>query len=325
MSKVALITGITGQDGSYLAELLLEKGYTVHGLVRRSSSINTDRIDHLHNNQDFLNKRFFLHFSDLSDSSSLTHIIDTAQPDEIYNLAAQSHVRVSFDMPYYTGEITGLGATRILEVIRAITPDTKFYQASSSEMYGQAPAPQNEETPFVPRSPYGAAKLYAHSMTRNYREAYGLFAINGILFNHESPRRGETFVTRKIARGLARISQGLDSTIKLGNLDAQRDWGYAPEYVEGMWRMMQYSEPTDFVLATNTAYSVRDFLDFCAKKLNLDWQQYVEIDDRYFRPSEIDVLVGDYSKAEKLLGWKPQVLTPQLAEIMVDAELKAIS
>jgi GDPmannose 4,6-dehydratase len=325
MSKVALITGITGQDGSYLAELLLEKGYTVHGLVRRSSSINTDRIDHLHNNQDFLNKRFFLHFSDLSDSSSLTHIIDTAQPDEIYNLAAQSHVRVSFDMPYYTGEITGLGATRILEVIRAITPDTKFYQASSSEMYGQAPAPQNEETPFVPRSPYGAAKLYAHSMTRNYREAYGLFAINGILFNHESPRRGETFVTRKIARGLARVSRGLDSTIKLGNLDAQRDWGYAPEYVEGMWRMMQYSEPTDFVLATNTAYSVRDFLDFCGKKLNLDWQQYVEIDDRYFRPSEIDVLVGDYSKAEKLLGWKPQVLTPQLAEIMVDAELKAIS
>jgi GDPmannose 4,6-dehydratase len=325
MSKVALITGITGQDGSYLAELLLEKGYTVHGLVRRSSSINTDRIDHLHNNQDFLNKRFFLHFSDLSDSSSLTHIIDTAQPDEIYNLAAQSHVRVSFDMPYYTGEITGLGATRILEVIRAITPDTKFYQASSSEMYGQAPAPQNEETPFVPRSPYGAAKLYAHSMTRNYREAYGLFAINGILFNHESPRRGETFVTRKIARGLARVSRGLDSTIKLGNLDAQRDWGYAPEYVEGMWRMMQYSEPTDFVLATNTAYSVRDFLDFCGKKLNLDWQQYVEIDDRYFRPSEIDVLVGDYSKAEKLLEWKPQVLTPQLADIMVDAELKAIS
>lgn len=325
MSKVALITGITGQDGSYLAELLLEKGYTVHGLVRRSSSINTDRIDHLHNNQDFLNKRFFLHFSDLSDSSSLTHIIDTAQPDEIYNLAAQSHVRVSFDMPYYTGEITGLGATRILEVIRAITPDSKFYQASSSEMYGQAPAPQNEETPFVPRSPYGAAKLYAHSMTRNYREAYGLFAINGILFNHESPRRGETFVTRKIARGLARVSRGLDSTIKLGNLDAQRDWGYAPEYVEGMWRMMQYSEPTDFVLATNTAYSVRDFLDFCGKKLNLDWQQYVEIDDRYFRPSEIDVLVGDYSKAEKLLEWKPQVLTPQLAEIMVDAELKAIS
>ena len=325
MSKVALITGITGQDGSYLAELLLEKGYTVHGLVRRSSSINTDRIDHLHNNQDFLNKRFFLHFSDLSDSSSLTNIIDAAQPDEIYNLAAQSHVRVSFDMPYYTGEITGLGATRILEVIRAITPDTKFYQASSSEMYGQAPAPQNEETPFVPRSPYGAAKLYAHSMTRNYREAYGLFAINGILFNHESPRRGETFVTRKIARGLARIIRGLDSTIKLGNLDAQRDWGYAPEYVEGMWRMMQYSEPTDFVLATNTAYSVRDFLDFCAKKLDLDWQQYVEIDDRYFRPSEIDVLVGDYSKAEKLLGWKPQVLTPQLADIMVDAELKAIS
>ncbi|MGA0857254.1 MAG: GDP-mannose 4,6-dehydratase [Candidatus Nanopelagicales bacterium] len=325
MSKVALITGITGQDGSYLAELLLEKGYTVHGLVRRSSSINTDRIDHLHNNQDFLNKRFFLHFSDLSDSSSLTNIIDAAQPDEIYNLAAQSHVRVSFDMPYYTGEITGLGATRILEVIRAITPDTKFYQASSSEMYGQAPAPQNEETPFVPRSPYGAAKLYAHSMTRNYREAYGLFAVNGILFNHESPRRGETFVTRKIARGLARIIRGLDSTIKLGNLDAQRDWGYAPEYVEGMWRMMQYSEPTDFVLATNTAYSVRDFLDFCAKKLNLDWQQYVEIDDRYFRPSEIDVLVGDYSKAEKLLGWKPQVLTPQLADIMVDAELKAIS
>ena len=321
MSKVALITGITGQDGSYLAELLLEKGYTVHGLVRRSSSINTDRIDHLHNNQDFLNKRFFLHFSDLSDSSSLTNIIDAAQPDEIYNLAAQSHVRVSFDMPYYTGEITGLGATRILEVIRAITPDTKFYQASSSEMYGQAPAPQNEETPFVPRSPYGAAKLYAHSMTRNYREAYGLFAINGILFNHESPRRGETFVTRKIARGLARVSQGLDSTIKLGNLDAQRDWGYAPEYVEGMWRMMQYSEPTDFVLATNTAYSVRDFLDFCGKKLNLDWKQYVEIDDRYFRPSEIDVLVGDYSKAEKLLGWKPQVLTPQLADIMVDAEL----
>ena len=325
MSKVALITGITGQDGSYLAELLLEKGYSVHGLVRRSSSINTDRIDHLHNNQDILNKRFFLHFSDLADSSSLTNIIDSAQPDEIYNLAAQSHVRVSFDTPYYTGEITGLGATRILEVIRVITPDTKFYQASSSEMYGQAPAPQNEETPFVPRSPYGAAKLYAHSMTRNYREAYGLFAINGILFNHESPRRGETFVTRKIARGLTRISQGIESTIKLGNLDAKRDWGYAPEYVEGMWRMMQYSEPTDFVLATNTAYSVRDFLDFCGNKLNLDWQKYVEIDDRYFRPSEIDVLVGDYSKAEKLLGWKPQVLTPQLADIMIDAEIRAIS
>ena len=325
MSKVALITGITGQDGSYLAELLLDKGYIVHGLVRRSSSINTDRIDHLHNNQDLLNKRFFLHFSDLSDSSSLTNIIDASQPDEIYNLAAQSHVRVSFDMPYYTGEITGLGATRILEVIRAITPDTKFYQASSSEMYGQAPAPQSEETPFVPRSPYGAAKLYAHSMTRNYREAYGLFAFNGILFNHESPRRGETFVTRKIARGLARVSQGLEPSIKLGNLDAKRDWGYAPEYVEGMWRMMQHTEPTDFVLATNTAHSVRDFLDYCGTKLDLEWQKYVEIDDKYFRPSEIDVLVGDYSKAEKLLGWRPQVLTPQLAEIMVNAELNAIS
>ncbi|MEN9922614.1 MAG: GDP-mannose 4,6-dehydratase [Actinomycetota bacterium] len=325
MSKVALITGITGQDGSYLAELLLDKGYTVHGLVRRSSSINTDRIDHLHDNQDLLNKRFFLHFSDLSDSASLTNIVEHSQPDEIYNLAAQSHVRVSFDMPYYTGEITGLGATRILEVIRAITPDTKFYQASSSEMYGQAPSPQNEETPFVPRSPYGAAKLYAHSMTRNYREAYGLFAVNGILFNHESPRRGETFVTKKIARGLARISKGIDTTIKLGNLDAKRDWGYAPEYVEGMWRMMQHSEPLDFVLATNTSYSVRDFLDLCGKKLNLDWQRYVEIDERYFRPSEIDVLVGDYSKAEKFLGWKPQVLTPQLAAIMVEAELNAIS
>lgn len=325
MSKVALITGITGQDGSYLAELLLEKGYEVHGLVRRSSSINTDRIDHLHDNQDLLNKRFFLHFSDLSDSASLTNIVEQSQPDEIYNLAAQSHVRVSFDMPYYTGEITGLGATRILEVIRAITPDTKFYQASSSEMYGQAPSPQNEDTPFIPRSPYGAAKLYAHSMTRNYREAYGLFAVNGILFNHESPRRGETFVTKKIARGLARISKGIDTKIKLGNLDAKRDWGYAPEYVEGMWRMMQHSEPMDFVLATNTAYSVRDFLDLCGKKLNLDWQKHVEIDERYFRPSEIDVLVGDYTKAEKLLGWKPQVLTPQLADIMVDAELAVIS
>ncbi|SIN70397.1 GDP-mannose 4,6-dehydratase [Agromyces cerinus] len=322
--KRALITGITGQDGSYLAELLLSKGYEVHGLIRRSSSFNTARIDHIYQPAQADDHRLFLHFADLSDGSRLVTLLNEIQPHEVYNLAAQSHVRVSFDEPEYTGDVTGLGTIRLLEAIRAAHIDCRFYQASSSEMFGATPPPQNEETPFYPRSPYGVAKVYSYWITRNYREAYGLFAVNGILFNHESPRRGGTFVTRKITRAVARIKAGLQSELYLGNLDAVRDWGYAPEYVEGMWRMLQHDEPTDYVLATNTAYTVRDFLQFSFEHAGLDWEKYVRFDDRYLRPTEVDALVGDFGRAQSLLGWEPKVLTPRLAQIMVDADVAAL-
>ena len=325
MAKTALVTGITGQDGSYLAELLLEKGYEVHGLVRRSSSFNTGRIDHLYQDPHDAGARLFLHFADLTDGSRLATLLDKVQPDEVYNLAAQSHVRVSFDEPEFTGQTTGMGATRLLEAIRAVELPTRYYQASSSEMFGATPPPQNEETPFWPRSPYGAAKVYAYWMTRNYREAYGMFAVNGILFNHESPRRGETFVTRKIAVAAAKIAAGKQDKLYLGNLDAVRDWGYAKEYVEGMWRMLQADEPSDFVLATGTAYTVRDFLGFCFEHVGLDWQDHVAFDDRYLRPTEVDALIGDASKARTVLGWEAKVLPPELAQIMTEHEVRALA
>jgi GDPmannose 4,6-dehydratase len=322
-AKRAIITGITGQDGSYLAELLLSKGYEVHGLIRRASTFNTDRIDHIYEDAHADEQRLFLHYADLADGSRLVTLLDQIQPNEVYNLAAQSHVRVSFDEPEYTGDVTGLGTIRLLEAIRAIGLETRFYQASSSEMFGATPPPQNEETPFYPRSPYGVAKLYSHWISRNYREAYGVFATNGILFNHESPRRGETFVTRKITRAVARIKAGEQSELYMGNLDAVRDWGYAPEYVEAMWRMLQHDEPGDFVVATNTAYTVRDFLQFSFEHAGLDWEKYVRFDERYLRPTEVDALIGDPAKAEQELGWKPKVLTPRLAQIMVDADIAA--
>lgn len=322
--KRALITGITGQDGSYLAELLLEKGYEVHGLIRRSSNFNTNRIDHIYQDAHAENHRLFLHFGDLTDGSRLVTLLSEIQPDEVYNLAAQSHVRVSFDEPEYTGDTTGLGTIRLLEAIRANNLDCRFYQASSSEMFGATPPPQNESTPFYPRSPYGVAKVYSYWITRNYREAYGMFASNGILFNHESPRRGGTFVTRKITRAVARIAAGEQSELYMGNLDSVRDWGYAPEYVEAMWRMLQHDTPEDFVVATNTAYTVRDFLQLSFERVNLDWEKYVKFDERYLRPTEVDSLVGDPSKAADLLGWVPKVLTPKLAEIMVDADIAAL-
>jgi GDPmannose 4,6-dehydratase len=320
--KKALITGITGQDGSYLAELLLSKGYEVHGLIRRSSSFNTQRIDHLMSNPEVMNKSLFLHHADLTDGSRMVTLIATHAPDEIYNLAAQSHVRVSFDEPEYTGDSVGMGSTRILEAIRITQVPTKFYQASSSEMFGATPPPQNEETAFYPRSPYGISKLYSYWTTRNYREAYGIFASNGILFNHESERRGETFVTRKIAVAAAKIALGLQQELHLGNLDAIRDWGYAPEYVEGMWRMMQHESPDDFVLATSTGYSVKDFVQLTFENVGLEWEKYIKMDPRYLRPTEVDALIGDYSKAKSAFGWTPKVLTPELARIMVQAELK---
>ncbi len=319
--KKALITGITGQDGSYLTELLLEKGYEVHGIIRRASNFNTQRIDHLIENPEIYNQKLFLHYGDMTDGSRLVTLIAKLAPDEVYNLAAQSHVRVSFDEPEYTGDTVGLGTTRLLEAIRITGVGSKFYQASSSEMFGATPPPQNEETLFYPRSPYGAAKLYSYWMTRNYREAYGLFACNGILFNHESERRGETFVTKKIAVAAARIALGKQKELVLGNLDAVRDWGYAPEYVEGMWRMLQETTPDDFVLATNTGYSVRDFLRFSFEAVNLEWERYVEFESRYLRPTEVERLVGDYSKAEKKLGWKPKIFAPKLAEIMTLSSL----
>jgi GDPmannose 4,6-dehydratase len=318
--KRALITGITGQDGSYLAELLLEKGYEVHGLIRRASTFNTRRIEHLYVDPHEASARLFLHYGDLTDGTRLITLLTKVQPDEVYHLAAQSHVRVSFDEPEFTGMTTGLGTTRILEAIRASGLATRFYQASSSEMFGAAPPPQDESTPFHPRSPYGAAKVYAYWIARNYREAYGMYAVNGILFNHESPRRGETFVTHKITRAVAAIAAGKQDHLYLGNLDAIRDWGYAPEYVEAMWRMLQADEPTDYVVATGTAYSVRDFVGFAFDRAGLDWEQYVRFDERYLRPSEVDALIGDSSKAAELLGWKPRVLAPELARIMVDAD-----
>ncbi|NBQ97011.1 MAG: GDP-mannose 4,6-dehydratase [Microbacteriaceae bacterium] len=324
MSRVAFIVGITGQDGSYLAELLLGKGYEVHGLIRRSSSFNTSRIDHIYQAPQGENQRLFLHYGDLTDGSRLVSLIGKIQPDEVYNLGAQSHVRVSFDEPEFTGDVTGVGSTRLLEAVRLMSPHSKFYQASSSEMFGATPPPQNEDTPFYPRSPYGAAKVYSYWMTRNYREAYGMFAVNGILFNHESPRRGETFVTRKITRAVARIAAGNQDKLFLGNLDAIRDWGYAPEYVEGMWRMLQADKPTDFVLATGVACTVREFVEHSFARVGLDWKQYVDFDERYLRPTEVDALIGDASKAEKLLGWKAKTSAKALADLMVDADVEAL-
>lgn len=322
--KRALIIGITGQDGSYLAEFLIQKGYEVHGLIRRSSSFNTHRINHLYQDQHSKDVRLFLHYGDLSDGSRLVSLIGDLKPDEIYNLGAQSHVRVSFDEPEYTGDVTGIGSTRVLEAVRLASPTSRFYQASSSEMFGSTPPPQREDSPFYPRSPYGASKVYAFWMTKNYREAYGMYAVNGILFNHESPRRGETFVTRKITRAVARISAGLQSRLYLGNLDAIRDWGYAPEYVEGMWRMLQLASPEDFVLATGQPTTIREFLDYSFSHLGLSWQEYVEFDQRYLRPTEVDSLIGDSSRAAIGLGWTARTLAPELAKIMVDADLELL-
>jgi GDPmannose 4,6-dehydratase len=323
--KKALITGVSGQDGSYLAEFLLAKGYEVHGLIRRASTFNTKRIDHLYEDPHAEDKRLFLHYGDLTDGSRLVTLLASIQPAEVYHLAAQSHVRVSFDEPEYTGDTTGMGTTRLLEAIRMIGLDCRFYQASSSEMFGATPPPQNEDTPFYPRSPYGAAKLYSYWMTRNYREAYDMFAVNGILFNHESPRRGETFVTRKITRAVAAITTGRQDRLYLGNLDACRDWGYAPEYVEGMWRMLQHDTPADYVIATGTSYSVRDFVSLAFDHVGLDWEKYVDHDQRYERPTEVDSLIGDASKATTDLGWKAQVHVPELVRIMVDADLAKLS
>jgi len=323
MSRKALITGITGQDGSFLAELLLEKGYEVWGMIRRSSSFNTDRIDHLYQDPHEPNTRLRLVYGDLNDSSSINHILRSVNPDEIYNLGAQSHVRVSFDVPEYTAEVTALGAVRILEAIRELGIKPKFYQASSSELYGKVlETPQKETTPFYPRSPYGAAKAYAYHITVNYREGYDLFACNGILFNHESERRGETFVSRKITRAATRIKLGLQEKLYLGNLDARRDWGYAKDYVEAMWLMLQAEEPEDYVIATGETHSIRQFLDEAFGQLDLDWKPYVEIDPRYFRPTEVDLLLGDATKARTKLGWTPKVNFKQLVKIMIDHDLR---
>ena len=321
----AFITGITGQDGSYLAELLLSKGYEVHGLIRRASTFNTQRIDHIYIDPHLPSAKLFLHYGDLTDGSRLVTLLNQIKPDEIFNLAAQSHVRVSFDEPEYTGDTTGLGTIRLLEAVRQSVPEARFYQASSSEMFGAANPPQNEKTEFYPRSPYGAAKVYSYWITKNYREAYGMYAVNGILFNHESPRRGETFVTRKITRAVARISQGLQSELYLGNLNARRDWGYAPDYVVAMWKMLQQDAAEDFVIATGTDLSVRDFVEMSFKHVGLDWEKYVKFDERYLRPTEVDSLVGDASKAEKQLNWKAAVGPEQLAGIMVDHDIAALN
>jgi GDPmannose 4,6-dehydratase len=321
--KRALITGITGQDGSYLAELLLAKGYEVWGVIRRSSSFNTGRIDHIYQDPHDKNVRLKLVYGDLNDASSLNRILRDAKPHELYNLGAQSHVRVSFDIPEYTAEITALGTVRLLEAIREAGLQTKFYQASSSEMFGKvSEVPQTEQTAFYPRSPYGAAKVYAYHMTRNYREAWGMFAANGVLFNHESPRRGETFVTRKITRAATRIKCGLQDKLFLGNLDARRDWGFAGDYVEAMWLMLQADEPDDFVIATGKQHSVREFVEETFGRLDLDWKKYVEQDDRYLRPAEVDLLIGDASKALTKLNWKPRVSFNELVRMMVDHDLK---
>lgn len=326
MGKTALITGITGQDGSYLAELLLNKGYVVHGIKRRSSSFNTSRIDGVLPDWHEREARLFLHFADLADSTSLVRLLYRLQPDEIYHLGAQSHVLVSFEIPEYTGDITGLGTVRLLDAIRESGIKTKFYQASSSEMFGKvAETPQRETTPFRPCSPYGCSKLYSYWTTVNYREGYKLFACNGILFNHESPRRGETFVSRKISRAVARIRAGLQQRLYLGNLDAKRDWGYAPEYVEAMWRMMQLDEPGDFVVATGETHTVREFAQIAFDCVGLDWEKYVEIDRKYFRPNEVDILQGDASKAERMFGWRPMVKFDELVKLMVEADAKLLA
>ncbi|WOF22266.1 GDP-mannose 4,6-dehydratase [Microbacterium betulae] len=320
----ALITGITGQDGSYLAELLLAKGYEVHGLIRRASTFNTSRIDHLYVDPHDPRARLFLHYGDLSDGSRLVALVSQIAPHEVYNLAAQSHVRVSFEEPEHTADITGTGTTRLLEAVRVAGVPARFYQASSSELYGSTTPPQDESAPFRPRSPYAAAKLYSYWMTRNYREAYGMFAVNGILFNHESPRRGETFVTRKITRAVAAISAGRQEHVYLGNLEAIRDWGYAAEYVEGMWRMLQVDEPDDYVLATGVGHSIAEFLGAAFSHAGLDWHDHVRFDERYLRPTEVDVLVGDASRARDRLGWSPSVEGLELARLMVDADIEAL-
>lgn len=322
--KKAFITGITGQDGSYLAELLLAKGYQVHGLIRRASTFNTQRIDHLYLDPHNPDARLFLHYGDLTDGSRLATLLAEIEPDEVYNLAAQSHVRVSFDEPEHTGETTGLGTIRLLEAIRQSKKPAKFYQASSSEMFGAAAPPQNENTEFYPRSPYGAAKVYSYWITKNYREAYGLHAVNGILFNHESPRRGETFVTRKITRAVARIKRGLQNELFLGNLDARRDWGYAPEYVVAMWKMLQADEPEDLVVATGTDFSVKDFVKISFESVGLDWENHVRFDERYLRPTEVDALVGDASRAMLNLNWKASVSPKKLAELMVEHDIQIL-
>ncbi|MFH0991243.1 MAG: GDP-mannose 4,6-dehydratase [bacterium] len=342
MSKKALITGITGQDGSYLAEILLEKGYEVHGIIRRSSSFNTGRIDHLYNNPDLLNKRFFLHYGDVTDTSNLNRVLEKIEPAEIYNLAAQSHVKVSFEIPEYTAEVDGIGTLRFLDAIRETGVQTRFYQASTSELFGKVQKiPQDEKTPFYPRSPYGVAKLFGYWIIVNYREAYGLYACNGILFNHESPRRGETFVTRKITLAAARIKLGLQQKLTLGNLHAKRDWGYAPEFCEGMWRMLQLEEPEDFVLATGETHSVKEFTEVVFKELDLllewkgageqeqgisknDGRVLIEIDPRYYRPTEVDLLAGDAAKAKEKLGWEPKVTFSELAKLMTQADYEKV-
>ena len=319
--KRALITGISGQDGSYLAELLLDKGYEVHGIVRRSSSFNTDRIDHLYHDPHEKGVRLFTHYGDLADATALIKLLYELQPDEIYHLGAQSHVRVSFDIPEYTFDVTAAGTLRVLEAIREAGVSPRFYQASSSEMFGSEPPPQSEQTRFHPRSPYGVAKVAAFWAAVNYREAYDMFAVNGILFNHESPRRGETFVTRKITRAVARIAAGLQDKLYLGNLDAQRDWGYAPDYVEAMWMMLQADQPDDYVIATGETHSVRESVEVAFARQGLDWEQYVEIDPKYYRPTEVDVLLGDATKAREQLGWEPKVRFKELVELMVDADV----
>jgi GDPmannose 4,6-dehydratase len=325
MPKKALITGITGQDGSYLAELLLAKGYEVHGLIRRASTFNTGRLEGIYSDPHSAQSRLFLHYADLSDASGLSRLLGRIKPDELYNLAAQSHVRVSFDAPEYTTDISATGTLRLLEAMRETGLKPRFYQASSSEMFGQArEIPQRETTPFHPRSPYGCAKVYSYWITVNYRESYGLHASNGILFNHESPRRGETFVTRKITRAAAHIQAGLQDKLYLGNLDARRDWGYAREYVEAMWLMLQQDEPGDFVIATGETHSIREFLDLAFGHLKLDWKKHVEIDPRYYRPAEVDVLIGDASKAKRLLGWEPKTKFVDLVKLMVEADVKLL-
>ena len=324
MASVALITGITGQDGSYLAELLLSKGYEVHGIIRRSSSFNTGRLNDIYEDPHVDNRKMFLHYGDLQDSTSLANLIRELKPTEIYNLGAQSHVKVSFEVPEYTADITGTGTIRILEALRASGNNSKFYQASSSELYGSTPPPQNELTPFHPRSPYGAAKIFSYWATVNYREAYEMHTSNGILFNHESPRRGATFVTRKITRAVARIAAGIEKEVYLGNLDSVRDWGYAKDFVEAMWLMLQQPKGDDFVIATGESATVRQFAEVAFKKANLNWEDHVKIDKRYLRPSEVDSLVGDASKAQKVLGWKAKTKWKKLAEIMVEADIQLL-
>jgi GDPmannose 4,6-dehydratase len=323
--KRAFLTGITGQDGSYLAELLLAKGYEVHGLIRRASTFNTQRIDHLYVDPHDPAAKLFLHYGDLTDGSRLSSLLSQIKPDEIYNLAAQSHVRVSFDEPEYTGDTTGLGTIRLLEAMRQSAPEARFYQASSSEMFGATHPPQSEGTEFYPRSPYGVAKLYSHWITKNYREAYGLFAVSGILFNHESPRRGETFVTRKITRAVARIAAGQQKELFLGNLDARRDWGYAPEYVVAMWKMLQADSPADFVIGTGTDFSVKQFVELAFEHVGLKWEDYVRFDEKYLRPTEVDSLIADPSLAKKNLGWQASVSPSELAGIMVDQDVKSLN